>query len=85
MKLDLNELKELRKLDFNELKKRFRTRSALAVTIESGRIAVNLVRSDETGAQVPGLSIPLGDSAVLEDPDKAGNQLVAALGAAGIR
>ncbi len=74
------------KLDLNELKKRLKARSALAVTIESGRIAVNLVRNDEEDNRpVQALAIPLGDEAILRDPDKAGQQLAAALTAAGIR
>jgi hypothetical protein len=74
------------KLDLDELKKRLRTRSALAITIESGRIAVNVVRNEENGATpAPALSVPIRDSDVLEDPDKAGNQLSTALAAAGIR
>jgi hypothetical protein len=75
------------KLDLTEIKKRLRKRSALAITLESGRIVVKLVRDgDEAGAPpAQSFSIPLGDGAVLEDPDKAGNQLLAALSAAGIR
>jgi len=74
------------KLDLDELKRRLRTRSALAITIESGRIAVNVVRNEENGATpAPALSVPIRDSDVLEDPDKAGNQLSTALAAAGIR
>jgi hypothetical protein len=82
MKLDLNELKQR----LNALKKRLRARSALAVTIESGRLAVNLVRDDEIAAQpAPSLSIPLGDTEVLRDPESAGQKLAEALSAAGIR
>jgi len=74
------------KLDLNELKKRQRARSALAITLESGRLAAKLVRCDEYDSQpAPSFSIPLGDEEVLKDPDKAGHQLIAALGAAGIR
>jgi Tfp pilus assembly protein PilN len=74
------------KLDLIEIKKRLRARSALAITIESGRLAVKLVRSDANDMQPESsFSIPLGDEEVLKDPEKAGHQLVAALGAAGIR
>lgn len=74
------------KLDLAELKKRLRARSALAITIESGRMAVNLVRNDENETQpAPSLSVPLGDEEVLKDPDNAGQKLAATLGAAGIR
>jgi hypothetical protein len=74
------------KLNLDELKKRLLARSALAITIESGRLAVNLVRDDANAAQpAPSLSIPLGDAEVLKDPELAGQQLAAALSAAGIR
>jgi hypothetical protein len=74
------------KLDLNELKKRLRARSALAVAIESCRLAVTLVREDENAAQPsPSLSIPLGDAEVLKDPELAGQQFAAALSAAGFR
>jgi Tfp pilus assembly protein PilN len=72
------------KLDLNKIKKRFGTRSFVAITIESGRIAVSLVKANEEIAQ-PGFFIALGDEDVLKEPEKAGQQLAAALGAAGIR
>jgi hypothetical protein len=74
------------KLDLNELKKRLRARSALAITIESGRLAVNIVRDDENATlAAPSFSLPIGDAEVLKDPEGAGKQLAAALGAAGLR
>lgn len=88
MKLDLNDLKT--QLAGNplvaSLKKRLLTRSALAITLESGRMAVSLVRgdTDEAGV-VQSFSLPLGDDDVLKDPDKAGQELAAALKNAGIR
>jgi hypothetical protein len=85
MKLDLKKL-NLKKLNLQELRKRLRARSALALTIESARLAIKLVRDDENSAlPSPSLSIPLGEAAVLKDPENAGQQLLAALGAAGIR
>ena len=35
------------KLDLDALKKRFQMRSVLAVTVESARVAVDLLRRDE--------------------------------------
>jgi hypothetical protein len=69
-----------------ELKKRLTARSMLAVTIESGRLAVKLVRGEEGDSQPsPSLSIPVGDEEILKDPEAAGKQLAGALAAAGIR
>jgi hypothetical protein len=74
------------KLDLHQIKKRVLARSALAITIESGRMAVKLVRGDPDGTQPePSFSIPLGDEEVLKDPENAGHLLVAGLAAAGIR
>jgi len=74
------------KLDLNALKKRLRTRSLLAITLESGRLAMSVVRSEEDEPRVAkSFSIPLGDDDVLKDPEKAGQQLAAALGEAGVR
>jgi hypothetical protein len=74
------------KLDLNALKKRLRARSAVAINLESGRLAVKLVRGDDNDRlPEPSFSIPLGAEDVLKDPENAGNQLVAALSAAGIR
>jgi hypothetical protein len=74
------------KLDLNELKKRWLARSALAITVESGRLVADLVSGDEDGTRAgASLSIPVGDEEVLKDPDQAGQQLAAALKGAGIR
>jgi len=74
------------KLDLNQLKKRLRARSALAISLESTRLAVKLVRGDDNDTlPEPSFSIPLGAEDILKDPEKAGQQLIAALGAAGIR
>jgi hypothetical protein len=74
------------KLDLNQLKKRLQTRSALAITIESGRLAAKLVRNEGEGAlATPSISLALGDEEILKDPEGAGQQLASALGAAGIR
>jgi len=74
------------KLELNDIKKRLLMRSAVAITIESGRIAVKLVRGDADGTKpAPSLSVPVGGDDVLKDPDKAGQELGAALNGAGIR
>lgn len=74
------------KLDFQDLKKKLRARAALAVTLESGRLAVTLVHREENETQLaPSLSIPFGAADVLKNPEKVGQALDAALSAAGIR
>jgi hypothetical protein len=74
------------KLDIEELKKRLRTRSVLAVTVESGRLAMSVVRSDEADSRVTQtLSLPMSDEDVLRDPEKAGEKLALALTEAGVR
>ncbi|MEA3211987.1 MAG: hypothetical protein QOE70_5044 [Chthoniobacter sp.] len=74
------------KLDFAELKKRLQVRAVLAVTLESGRVAVDLVRRDEGGSRVvKSFALPLGADAVLADPEKAGQEMAAQLAGAGIR
>ena len=73
------------KLDLAELKKRWQVRTALAVTLESGRIAVDLLRRDDAGSRVvKSCAVPLGAEAVLADPEKAGQELAAQLAAAGL-
>jgi len=74
------------KLDLDELKKRLRARSALAITIESGRVVVQQVHGEEeAGKPSASFSIPVGDESLLKDPEKAGQLLTTALSAAGIR
>jgi hypothetical protein len=70
-------------LNFNALKKRFIPEEALALTLESGRIAATLV-TPENGAREL-FSIPTGAEALVADPEKAGKELAAALSAAGVR
>ena len=73
------------KFDVAELKKRMQVRAALAVTLESGRIVVDLVRRDTDGSRVvKSCAVPLGAEAVLADPEKAGRELAAQLEAAGL-
>ena len=73
------------KLNLAELKKRMQVRTALALTVESGRIAVDLVRRDDTGSHVvKSLEVALRAEAIIADPEKAGQELAAQLTAAGI-
>jgi hypothetical protein len=70
----------------DDLKKRLQVRSVVAVTIESGRIAIDLVRRDEHASKVVrSFAVPLGADAVLADPEKSGQELAAHLAAQGIR
>ena len=74
------------KLDFAELKKRFEVRSTLAITVESGRVAVDLVRREAGGNRVTAsFELPLGAEAVAANGEKAGKELAAQLAVAGIR
>jgi len=70
-------------LDLTELKKRFQPQSVLALTVESDRIVVSLIRRGS--APLPPLYVAVTVGALLEDPVKAGTALVAALEAAEIR
>ncbi len=73
------------KVDIAELKKRWQVRSALAITLESGRMVVDLVVRDNGASASPSFSLPFGAEAVIADPEKAGQELAAQLAAAGIR
>ena len=74
------------KLDLATLKKRFQPRTVLAITLESARIAVDLVRRDEGGSSVVrSFSLPIGAEAVIADAEKAGQLFAEQLAAAGIR
>ena len=74
------------KLDLAELQKRFQVRAALAVTLESGRVAVDHVRYEANASRVlSSFTLPLGADAVLADPERAGQRLAAELESAGIR
>lgn len=69
-----------------ELRKRLQTGQALGVTIEADRIAVDLVRRDETGVRTVrsfALAIPL--EALLANPEAAGAELATQLLAGAIR
>ena len=70
-------------LNFQEFKKRFIPEEALALTLESGRLAATLVSPENGGREL--FSIPTGAEAIVADPDKAGKELAEALSAAGVR
>ncbi|MES2570247.1 MAG: hypothetical protein V4710_09365 [Verrucomicrobiota bacterium] len=74
------------KLDIAEIKKRFQVSQLLALTLESGRIMIDLMRQDTDGIRVMrSLEIPFGSERVVSDPVKLGQELAAQLAAAGIR
>ena len=74
------------KLELAELKKRLQVRSVLAITLESGRVAVDLVRRDNGSCHVEqSLTLSLGSESVATDPEKAGRELAALLVENGIR
>ena len=74
------------KLELAELQKRFQVRAALAITIESGRVAVDFVRREESASRVvTSFTLPIGAEAVLADPERAGQRLAAELDSAGLR
>ena len=74
------------KLTLADLKKRFQVRSVLALSIESGRLAVSLVRQEADGPRAGrSLALPIGADALVADPEKAGQQLASHLDTAGLR
>ena len=73
------------KLDLAEIKKRWQVRTVLAVTIESGRVAVDLIRREETESKVvKSFVLALGADAVVAEGEKAGKELAAQLVSHGI-
>jgi Tfp pilus assembly protein PilN len=74
------------KLELTELKKRLQVRMVLAVSIESGRLAVDLLRRDESGSQVvKSCVLGQGSDAVLAEPERVGQELAAQLAGAEIK
>lgn len=74
------------KLNIAEIKKRFQPQTALAVTLKSDRIAVDLVRRETEVLRVSqSLVVPVGADLILKDPEKAGKEFAAALETAGIK
>jgi len=73
-------------LTFAELKKRFQPRTALAVTLESERIAVSILPGGDDHDTVPKtFLIPTGADDVVKDAENAGTTLAAALDDSHIR
>ncbi|MCX6966207.1 MAG: hypothetical protein NTZ46_00230 [Verrucomicrobia bacterium] len=70
-------------LDFTKLKNRFQSQALLAITVEPGRIALTLVHPGSPA--LPALSLDLSAAKLLENPVKAGAELLAALEAAHLR
>ncbi len=74
------------KLSLDDVKKRLQVRRVLALSIESGRIAVALVRHDAGMEKiVRSFSLPIGADALVADPGKAGKDLASHLDTAGLR
>ncbi|MGV3533564.1 MAG: hypothetical protein ACO1QR_14450 [Chthoniobacteraceae bacterium] len=64
------------KLDIGDLKKRFQTRAALAITLESARTVITVVRRGPEAAEgYREVVLPIGAEAVVADPAKAGKAL----------
>jgi hypothetical protein len=72
-------------LDLATLKKQLQVRSALAVTLESGRIIVELVRRDNGDCHVAkSLTVAIEADSVVADPENAGHELARQLDAVGL-
>src|ERR1700677_2609041 len=70
-------------VNLQELKKRFIPDAAVALTLESDRLAATLVSQENGGKEL--FPLPIGADAIVSDPEKAGKELAAPLSAAGIR
>ncbi len=76
----------LKKPDLTALRQRLQTAQALGVTIEPGRIAVDLVRRNETGVRtVRSFALPITVEALLANPEAAGAEFSTQLLAGNIR
>jgi hypothetical protein len=74
------------KMDIDALKKRLQPRSALALTLETDRLAVSLLHREAGPSDVvQSLPVSVGAEDILREPEKAGKQLAESLAAAGIR
>ena len=74
------------KLDLAQLKKRWQTRAVLAITIESGRVLVDLLdASNGESRVVRSFSLLFGAESIAIDPEKAGQEFAMQLAAAEIR
>jgi Tfp pilus assembly protein PilN len=74
------------KLDLAAIKKRFHARSVLAISIESNRILIDVLRCEEGRVQVTkSLELKSGADALTADPERIGQSVLAELQSAGIR
>jgi Tfp pilus assembly protein PilN len=74
------------KLDLATIKKRLYTRSVLAISVESGRILVDVLRSEESRTRVTkSFELSMGAEAVTSDAERVGQAIVERLQAEGIR
>ena len=74
------------KLDLAQLKKRWQARTVLAITIESGRVLVDLLDASNGDMRVVrSLSLPFGAESIASDPEKTGQEFAAQLATAEIR
>ena len=74
------------KLDIAAIKKRWKPQAALALTVESNRIAVDFVRRENNELRiVESTSVAFGADDVLRGPEKVGQALAMALETAGIK
>ena len=71
------------KIDFTQLKNHFQPPAVLALTVGLDRLAVRLVRPE--GAALPPLSLDIPAAKLLENPVKAGAELLSALETASLR
>jgi hypothetical protein len=63
-------------INLTELRSRWRIPAVLAVTVESGRVAVDHVRRENGGSRIlRSLSLACGADRLLEDPARAGHEL----------
>lgn len=82
MKVDFTEVKNR----FAELKKRWQARTVFAMTIESGRVIVDLMDANHGEPRaVQSFTLPFGAEEVIANPEKAGQELAAQLAVAAVR
>jgi hypothetical protein len=73
-------------IHLTDLRSRWRIPGVLAITVESGRLAVDHVRRESGGSRVlQSLEIPWAAEALVEDPERAGRALAENLDAGEVR
>src|ERR1700754_3753175 len=71
---------------FKQLRQRLQKKAVLAVTVESGQLAVDFLQDEGAGSRVAqSFVLPIGADAVLEAPESAGQQMAAQLEVLAIR